>query len=143
MFVYFKSLCLFGIGGLLYYIIEILWRGYSHMSMFILGGICFLLIGIINEKFTFEIPLWKQQIIATIIITMLEFIFGFILNVILKLNIWDYSHLPFNIMGQICLYFSILWFLLSLVAIILDDYLRYWLFNEEKPHYKFIKNDGI
>ena len=33
------------------------------------------------------------------------------------------------------LFFNI-WFYLSLVAIILDDYLRYWMMGEEKPKYK-------
>lgn len=130
-----KPIILFLIGGVAYYLIEILWRGYSHLSMFILGGICFLCIGLINESFTFEMPLWRQQLISTALVTTLEFNFGLVLNIIFKLNIWDYSHLPFNILGQICLPFTIAWFFLSLVAIILDDYLRYWLFNEEKPHY--------
>lgn len=122
-------------GGIVYFLIEILWRGYSHPSMFVLGGICFILIGLINEFFTFEMPMWKQQSIASIIVTLLEFITGIIVNVILKLNVWDYSNMPFNILGQICLPYIFLWFLLSLPAIVLDDYLRYNFFKEEKPHY--------
>ena len=57
---------------------------------------------------------------------------------ILGLHIWDYSTMPLNIFGQICLPFSLAWMGLSGVAIILDDYIRYWFFNEEKPHYKWI-----
>lgn len=133
-----KNVGLFAIGGLMYYLIEILWRGYSHVSMFIVGGICFILIGLINEHLSFEIPLWKQQLTAALIVTGIEFIAGLVLNVWLQLNIWDYSNLPFNLLGQICLEYSILWFLLSLPAIILDDWLRWWLFGEEKPHYKFM-----
>ncbi len=130
-----KLFILFLIGGVLYYILEIIWRGYSHISMLILGGVCFLLIGLINEFLTYSVPLWKQQLISTGIITILEFNFGLILNIIFKLNIWDYSNLSFNILGQVCLQFSIIWFFLSAIAIILDDYLRYWIFGEEKPHY--------
>lgn len=133
-----KNLGLFAIGGLIYYLIEIMWRGYSHISMFILGGICFVLIGLINEYLSFKTPLWKQQLIATAIVTGIELITGLILNVWLQLGIWDYSNLPFNLFGQICLQYSILWFLLSLLAIVLDDWLRYWLFDEEKPHYKIM-----
>ena len=55
----------------------------------------------------------------------------------LGLNIWDYSNMPLNLWGQICLPFSCLWFFLSAVAIILDDELRYNIFGEEKPHYYF------
>lgn len=73
--------------------------------------------------------------IGAIIITALEFIVGVIVNLILKWNIWDYSMLPFNILGQISLPFSLIWFLLSGIIIIVDDYLRYKLFKEEKPKY--------
>lgn len=131
-----RQLILFGIGGLLYYVIEILWRGYSHWTMFLLGGCCFVLIGLINEIFTFQIPIVKQMFISTVIITVAEFICGCIVNLWLKWNVWDYSELPMNLMGQICLPYSILWFFLSVIAILLDDYLRHWLFGEEKPKYK-------
>ncbi len=133
-----KNAFLFAIGGLVYYLIEILWRGYSHISMFVIGSICFVLIGLINEYLSFDTPLWKQQLIAAAIVTGIELIAGLILNVWLQLGIWDYSNLPFNLFGQVCLQYSILWFLLSLPAIILDDWLRRWLFDEEKPHYKFM-----
>lgn len=131
---YVKPFILFGIGGFLYYAIEILWRGYSHWTMFILGGLCFILVGFINEWFKF--PLVKQMFLSSVIITVLEFICGCIVNLLLHWNIWDYSELPFNVLGQICLPYSVLWFFLSAFAIILDDYLRYWLFGEEKPEYK-------
>lgn len=133
-----KNLGLFAIGGLLYYLIEILWRGYSHISMFVIGGICFVLIGLINEYLSFDTPLWKQMLIAAVMVTAVELIAGIILNVWLQLSIWDYSNLRFNLLGQISLQYSALWFLLSLPAIVLDDWLRWRLFGEEKPHYKFI-----
>lgn len=134
----FKYLVLFLTGGNLYYLMEILWRESSHISMFILGAICFILIGLINEHFTFKMPLWKQQLISTLIITALELLFGLILNIGLGLNIWDYSNLKCNLLGQISMQYTLMWFFLSLPAIILDDYLRHWLFGEEKPHYKII-----
>ena len=134
-----KYLVLLIIGGNLYYILEVLWRGYSHFTMFMLGGICFILVGLINEiSITSNMPLTIQQFIAAIIITSLELVFGLVFNIWLGLNIWDYSSLRFNFMGQICLMFSILWFFLSLPAILLDDYLRYWIFGEEKPEYRYI-----
>ena len=130
-----KELILFLIGGCVYYTIEILFRGYSFASMFALGGLCFCLIGEINEIYPWDMPLISQMFISSIIITTLEFIFGVILNIWLKLGIWDYSNMPYNLCGQICLVFSILWFLLSSVAIILDDFVRWKLFGEEKPRY--------
>lgn len=133
-----KSLSLIMIGGNLYYLIEKIFRGYSHWTMILVGGICFFYIGMINEIIPWEMPIWKQGIIGSILITTIEFISGCIINLYLGWNVWDYSNLPLNILGQICLPFSILWFFLSLIGIILDDYFRYWLFNEEKPKY-FLK----
>lgn len=129
-----RPLFLFGIGGLIYYVIEILWRGYSHWTMFLLGGLCFILVGMINEVFKFSLV--KQMLISTMIITIAEFICGCVVNLWLKWDVWDYSELPMDILGQICIPYSILWFFLSVIAIILDDYLRYLLFGEEKPEYK-------
>lgn len=131
-----KYLFLFSFGGIIYVIIEMLWRGYSHWSMFILGGLCFLLLGLINEKYTRDIPLVLQMLFGTFIITSLEFIAGCILNLWLGLNVWDYYDLPFNILGQICLPYMFLWFLLSPVCIIVDDYMRYLFFGEGKPSYR-------
>lgn len=130
-----KELILFLIGGFIYLGIELLYRGYSHWTMFLLGGLCFLIIGALNENFEWELSFIKQSCIGAIAVTALEFIFGIVFNIILQLNIWDYSELPLNILGQICLPFTFIWFLLSAIAIVLDDWLRYWLFKEEKPHY--------
>lgn len=78
------------------------------------------------------------MILSSGIVTLLELISGIILNVWLKLDIWDYSNLPFNFMGQICLPFSLAWVLLSLIAIIVDDYLRYKFFDEPFPKYHIL-----
>lgn len=47
----------------------------------------------------------------------MEFVVGLIVNVAWKQNVWDYSNLPLNIMGQVCLPFSILWFLITIPAL--------------------------
>lgn len=132
----YKNMVLFIIGGIIYYFIETLWRGYSHVSMFFVGGLCFILIGLINEFLSFDTPIWKQQLIATVIVTLIELAAGIVLNKWLNMSIWDYSNLPFNLWGQVSLHYSIGWFVLSAAAIILDDWLRYFLFKDEKPYYK-------
>ena len=131
-----KYIFLLLIGGLIYYTIEILFRGYSHYSMIILGGVCFILIGLINEILPWDMYIEKQILIGTISVVVLEFVAGCILNLWLGLNVWDYSDMPFNLLGQICLPFAIIWIPLVLIAIILDDNIRYYFFNEEKPRYK-------
>ncbi len=122
-------------GGCAYFAIEMLWRGYSHWTMAVLGGICFVLIGGINELFPWEMSLLLQALIGAVVITALEFVAGCILNLWLGLEIWNYSALPLNLLGQICLPFSLLWIIASAGAIILDDWLRYWLFGEQRPKY--------
>ena len=130
-----KEFLLFLYGGVGYMLIEFLYRGYSHPSMFILGGLCFIIIGAINETFPWCMPLVSQMTISAVTVTALELIFGFILNIWLKLDVWDYSNMPYNFYGQICLLFSIFWFFLSLVAIFIDDWLRFKLYDEEFPSY--------
>lgn len=133
-----KYLFLFFFGGIVYILIELLWRGYSHWSMGVLGGMCFVLLGLINERYTWDIPMWIQMLLGSFIITLLEFIAGCILNLHFHLNIWDYYDMPFNILGQICLPYMILWFFLSPICIVADDYIRYIFFDEEKPTYHLL-----
>lgn len=134
----FKYITLLIYGGVIYYFIELIYRGYSHYTMILVGGLCFICIGLLNELYTYKISLIKQMIISSVIVTVIEFIAGVILNIWLKLDIWDYGNLRFNLLGQISLRTSVIWFFLALPAIYLDDYLRYWMFKEEKPQYKFM-----
>lgn len=129
-----KYTILLMVGGLAYYCIEILARRFSHWTMFLVGGTCFILIGIINE-ITPKMPLIRQMLLSAIIITLIEFVSGCILNLWLGWNVWDYSDEFGNILGQICPRHTIYWFLLSSVGIVVDDYIRYFLFGEEKPKY--------
>ena len=119
-----KPIILALIGGTIYVLIELAWRGYSHISMFILGALCFVLLGGINEFFSWELGMIWQMLIGASIVTSLEFIVGAVVNIWLELEVWDYSNLPLNFMGQICLPFSLAWVLLSGIAIVVDDYLR-------------------
>ena len=132
---FLKHTILFIIGGIIYILIELGFRGHTAFSMFLLGGLCFVLIGLINEVIPWDMGIIWQGIIGSGIVTSLELIFGLILNVYLGMNIWDYSALPYDLLGQICLPFSILWIFVSALAVIVDDWLRYFLFKEEKPHY--------
>lgn len=132
---YLKELFLAAAGGLLYIILELVWRGHSHWTMFALGGLCFALIGLINELIPWCMPLWKQALIGAAIITGLEFLTGCIVNLGLGWHVWDYSGMPLNLLGQICILYILLWIPVSLIAIMLDDWLRYWMFDEEQPHY--------
>jgi uncharacterized membrane protein len=134
---FLKYTFLFLTGGFLYGGIEILSRGYSHVSMLVAGGICFVLIGSLNEVYSWNMSMISQMAVSALIVTAVELTVGIIVNLWLKLDVWDYSDKPYNFLGQICLLYSNYWFFLSLPAIVLDDYLRHLLMKEEKPHYKF------
>ena len=139
----FEYLFLLILGGAIYYGIEVLWRGYSHVAMFFVGGMCFILIGLINEVIDWNMVFWKQMIIGDLCVLTLEFAFGVIFNIILKQNIWDYSNLPFNLFGQICLPLAILWLPIVAIAIVLDDWIKFLFFHGKKPQYRFKNSDPI
>ena len=121
-------------GGSTYVTLEVFWRARSHWTMFVLAAVVFIMIGLLNEIWA-KWNLLVQTLVGTGIATVLEFITGLVVNVILRWNVWDYSNLPGNIMGQICPQFMILWALIVVVAIVLDDVIRWKFFDEEKPHY--------
>ena len=104
----------FLIGGTGYGLLEILWRGYTHWTMLITGGICFLLLYIISTELSF-IPLVMQSLLGSAAITAVEFLVGCIVNIGLGWNVWNYSANLLNVRGQICLTYSLLWFLLCLI----------------------------
>ena len=108
------SLILFLFGGIGYSFIEVLWRGFTHWSMFLLGGFCYLLMGILAEQCCGRLPLWFCCFFATLSITFLEFITGCVVNLGLGWAVWNYADQPLNLMGQVCLGFTSLWFLLSI-----------------------------
>lgn len=131
-----KALTLWAIGGGAYVAIELLWRGRSHWTMAVLGGLLFVLIGAINEVFPWSMPLALQGVLGAAVVTLAELAAGIVLNLWLGLGIWDYSGLPLNLWGQICLPYSLLWIPLALAAVVLDDWLRHWLWGEARPHYR-------
>ena len=130
-----KYSVLFTYGGFVYMTLEMLFRQRTAYSMGICGGLAFIIIGCLNNLIPRSMSLLKQCLIGGIcIVTPVELIFGELFN--RTYEIWDYREMPLNFDGQICVPFTILWCFISLIAIILDDYLRYYIFNEGKPHYK-------
>lgn len=84
-------------------------------------------------------PLWLQAAVCAVLVTVVEFLAGCVLNLWLGMGIWDYSNLPFNLLGQVCLPFSLAWWVLCLVFIPVFDLLRYAVVGGEKPWYVLIK----
>ena len=117
-----KNSLLFLIGGGSYVGLELLYRGRSHGTMFAAGGICFLLLGKMSR---YVRRMVSRAVSGMLTITAVEFLFGVLFN--RDYTVWDYRHQPYNLLGQICPQFMLLWMPLSLVAIALHDRLdRAW-----------------
>ena len=101
-----KDLLLFSMGGGTYVGLELLFRGWSHGSMFLAGGSCFLILGKLrNALRSWKLPL--RGLACSGIITAVELAAGLVFN--RDFRVWDYRNLPGNFRGQICLPFSLLW----------------------------------
>ena len=97
----------FGYGG-----VELLWRGHTHWTMLLLGGVCFLAIYAITVRQPG--PLWKRCLLCAGTVTALEFCTGCLVNLWLGWGVWDYGGVPGNLLGQVCPLYAALWYLLSL-----------------------------
>lgn len=116
--------------GAVYVTLETLWRGYSHPVMLIVGGLCGVLVGAINQvpKF-YRMKIVCQSLIGAGIVLAVEFVSGCALNLWLGLAVWDYSGIPGNVLGQICPAYGLLWFAIMPLAIWAEDTAR-WLIWE-------------
>ncbi|MBO5938006.1 MAG: hypothetical protein J6Q82_00710 [Clostridia bacterium] len=108
-----RELGLLGVGGAAYYSLEVLCRGYSHWSMALCGGVCLSGIFHINRAMKSK-PILLRATISGILITAVELVCGCLVNLTFRLGVWDYSHLPLNLLGQICIPFTLLWIALSI-----------------------------
>ena len=122
MLVFLRFVVLFLTGGLMYGGIETLFRGYTHWTMVLAGGLCFSMLYLINKKF--DCPLWKKCVMGGAVITTVEFLTGCLVNLALGWHVWDYSHHMLNLEGQICMLFSLFWTLLSLPAMWLSSFIQ-------------------
>lgn len=103
-----RELALLAVGGSGYYALELAFRGFSHWSMAICGGICLDAIYHMNRRLLRK-NICLRALLGSAIITAAELVCGVLVNLTFDLRVWDYSHLPLNLWGQICLPFSLLW----------------------------------
>ncbi len=122
LFSLFEYMSAFLIGGVIYGALETIFRGYTHPSMLLTGGVCFA--GLYATDKHCRARLLYRVLIGAAIITAAELCAGLICNVWLGLDVWDYSRFPLNFMGQICPLFSALWALLTLPAYMLSAMMR-------------------
>ena len=118
-----KNVIFFSCGGVGYGLLEILWRGRTHWSMLLAGGICSVLFSQIAQRFRRRSRLYKAALCA-VGVTAVELVFGVVFNMILKMKVWDYSRVPLNFLGQICPLYTLLWGCLGFVLIPVADRLN-------------------
>lgn len=104
-------------GALGYGALELLWRGHTHWTMLLTGGLCFLLIYLCATRL--GCPLWQKCLLSAVLVTTVELLTGLLVNRLLGWGVWDYSALPMNLGGQICLLYSLYWLALSVPAVAL------------------------
>jgi len=130
--------------GTLYFFIEVAWKTAGSKpeaiswTMLLLAIFLAVPLERCGAELPWNMPLITQAAICTVAITVAEFCAGCILNLWLGLGVWDYSHMAGNILGQICPQFMLAWLALSMVAIVMLDWLRYSVEGGERPHYTLI-----
>lgn len=125
-----KFMTVFTVGCLCYGFMEILNRGFTHITMGLLGGISMLVIHTLNGERGRGVSLLSVLIVSALFITSIEFLAGEYLNRYLGMGIWSYEDMPLNFDGQICLPFAFLWLGLSYIGVLADNFLRRRIFLE-------------
>lgn len=105
-----EKIAAFTVGFVGYPLLELGWRGRTHWSMALAGGLAGLFLYPVCTKKHARLICCK----TAAIITGIELVFGCVFNLLLRRRVWDYSRQPLNLWGQICLPYSCLWFLLGL-----------------------------
>ena len=93
--------------------------------MFIAGGLCFMLLLWLSGQ---QYPFWGKIILAGLGITAVEFCTGCVVNLWLRLGVWDYSGVRFNFLGQVCLPYTLLWCGLGAIVMGFVMAARRWVF---------------
>lgn len=118
----------YAIGSIGYRFIEVLWRGRTHWTMGVVGGICFLLM-YISDFLLKNMRLAVKALISAASVTTVEFFSGLLINRVFCLGVWDYSAMRFNLLGQISLLYSVLWYFLCIPAHLLCKIVRRRVFG--------------
>ena len=104
---------IFCFGGTGYCLIELIWRGHTHWSMYLTGGLCFYVIERLNRTRLAASSIWAKCAAGAAVITSIEFAVGCVVNLWLGLGVWDYTRLPLNLLGHVSAVYSTLWYALS------------------------------
>lgn len=133
---FFRKAVLFLTGFCVYITIECCYRGYSYIVMGIVGGLVMLILDSVNDRFSWDIDMTVYGLVGAFSATAFELVIGELLKYFGQPAMWDYSNMPLNFDGVICLPFSIIWFFLSYIAVFVADGINYYVFEElPVPYY--------
>lgn len=138
------SMLLWTWGGAVYFLLEVVYKTVTNhperisWTMLVLAIILCIPVERAGYQLPWECPLWVQALICTTLVTIVEFLAGCVLNLWLGMDIWNYSELPLNLLGQICLPFFIVWWILCVIFIPVFDVLRYIIDGGTRPWYTLI-----
>ncbi len=132
------------VGGVLYAVVETIWRGSTHWTMVPVGGLCFVSVLVVNGVMPERAGLLLRCAAGAAAVTAIEFVSGAVLNLWLGMGIWDYSSMPMNLLGQVCLPFSLGWAVLSAPALLIGRFLDGLISGPEpgKGAYSVIRRHG-
>ena len=129
---------IFIISGLIYTMLELMWRGRTHWTMFLCAGLCGLVMANVNNNLLeFDTDFLKQVVVSALCCTGFEFLFGIMFN--RDFSIWDYRELwgTIHILGdQVNILFFGIWIIISVFSLPFLDWLQWKLGLAEKPYYK-------
>ena len=137
------SMLLWTWGGTVYYFLEVIWKLLREeperisWTMLVLAVLLCVPVERCGEELPWACPLWLQALCCAALVTAVELAAGVVLNLWLRLGVWDYSHLPGNLWGQVCPQFALLWWGLCLLFIPVFDWLRYAVAGGDRPTYTY------
>ena len=137
------SMLLWVWGGTVYFLLEV---GYKSLTghperiswtMLVVAVLLTIPVERCGAELPWGCPLWVQALACAFLVTAVELMAGLLLNVALNLNVWDYSNIPFNLLGQICPQYFAVWWTLCLAFRPIFDWLRWAVVGGDKPRYNF------
>lgn len=140
------SMLLWVFGGTLYFLLEVTYKTVTmhperiSWTMLVLATFLTIPVERCGAECPWGWPLALQAALCTVAVTGAELAAGVVLNLWLGLDVWDYSGLPGNLLGQICPQFTAAWFVLCIVFIVIFDWLRYAVAGGDRPTYTFLEN---
>lgn len=122
------------ITGMCYCEMELLARGVTYLPMTFIGGAAVTMIGAMTRRHDAgQLKMWQVCTLGMLMILDVEYISGYLFNLRMHMDLWDYSGRPFNLNGQICLKNALIWFFLVPLAVWINEFLRWKLFGESRP----------